>query len=570
MAELSPMMKQYVETKEKYQDSILFFRLGDFYEMFFEDAKIASEELDLVLTGKDCGREERAPMCGIPYHSSEGYISRLIEKGYKVAICEQTEDPSKAKGLVKRDVVRIITPGTVIENDMLDEGRNSYLAAIVLNPDDIGLCFTDASTGESYATSVKGDGTQYRTVNELARFNPKEVLVSSNIERYKDIKEYLDNSFEGTVTVREKGSFDIAKTGPLLLKHFKAVSSENYGIESGSSAEAACGAIIEYLYETGVSGNIAVNKVSYYTENQFMRLDITAIRNLEICETMRSKAKKGSLLWVIDKTKTAMGKRLVRGWIEKPLLSINDINYRQNAVEELCSDTILRCEATEYLSGVRDVERLITKTLYGSVKANELLQISQTASRFPLIKKLLETAKCKMLRSIYEDIDPLEDIASLIDNSINPNAPSALKEGGLIKDGYNEEVDELRSIMKNGTGYITAMEATEKERTGIKNLRIKYNKVFGYYIEVTNSFLERVPEDYIRKQTLKNCERFITPELKQFESKVLSAKDRLTQLEYEIFCDIRNKTAEAIERFQITAAAVARLDVLCSFAAVAV
>ena len=570
MAELSPMMKQYVETKAQHEDSILFFRLGDFYEMFFEDAKIASEELDLVLTGKDCGQEERAPMCGIPYHSCEGYIARLIEKGYKVAICEQTEDPAKAKGIVKREVVRIITPGTVIENDMLDEGRNSYLAAVSLNTDNIGLCFTDASTGESHVTSVIGDDVENRIINELSRFNPREILISSDLARYKKLEEFVRNAFEGTLTVRESSSFDISHTRPLLLKHFKAVSSENFGIESGSSAEAACGAAIEYLYETGVSGNIAVNKVNYYTEEQFMRFDITALRNLEICETMRSKSKKGSLLWVIDKTKTAMGKRLVRGWAEKPLLSINEINSRQNAVEELLGDTILRCEAIEYLSGIRDVERLITKTLYGSAKAQDLKQISATTRRFPLIKELLKAAECKMLKSIYSDIDPLNDITELIDSSIDEKAPSALKEGGLIRDGYNSEVDELRSIMNNGTGYISEMEISERERTGIKNLRIKYNKVFGYYIEVTNSLLDKVPENYIRKQTLTNCERFITPELKAFEGKVLSAKDRLVQLEYELFCEIRSKTADAIERFQTTAAAVAKLDVLCSFAKVAV
>lgn len=568
MTELSPMMRQYMEIKSQHQDSILFFRLGDFYEMFYEDAKVASEELDLVLTGKDCGKEERAPMCGIPYHSCEGYIARLVEKGYKVAICEQTEDPAKAKGIVKRDVVRIITPGTVIEDTMLEEGKNSYLSAVALKKGAAGVCFTDASTGESHVTSVDGDEYIARVIDELSRFNPKEILISEEYKNYAELCEFFKNRYTGIVTVKPEEYFDAEKSEPLLLKHFKAVSTENIGFEKGSPCASALGAVLQYLYETGITGDISVNKVDVYTESQFMRLDMTAVRNLEITETMRSKSKKGSLLWVLDRTKTAMGKRLIRSWAEKPLLNIAEINLRQNAVDELFSNTILRGEATEYLSGIRDIERLLTKIVYGTASARDLISVSATAHKFPLIKDLLKAADCRMLKQIYNDIDPLDDIAELIDRAIVDEPPVTVREGGLIKPGYNSEVDSLRSDMNNGSDFIAEIENRERERTGIKNLRVRYNKVFGYYIEVTNSFLDRVPEDYIRKQTLTNCERFITPELKQLETRVLTAKDRVIQLEYELFDDVRKKTSEQLVRFQTTAAAIARLDVLCSFAAV--
>lgn len=568
MTELSPMMRQYMEIKSQHQDSILFFRLGDFYEMFYEDAKVASEELDLVLTGKDCGKKERAPMCGIPYHSCEGYIARLVEKGYKVAICEQTEDPAKAKGIVKRDVVRIITPGTVIEDTMLEEGKNSYLSAVALKKASAGVCFTDASTGESHVTTVDGDGYIARVIDELSRFSPKEVLISEEYKNYAELCTFFKNRYTGTVTVKPGEYFDAKENEPLLLNHFKTVSTENIGFESGSPCASALGAVLNYLYETGITGEISVNKVDVYTETQFMRLDMTAVRNLEITETMRSKSKKGSLLWVLDRTKTAMGKRLIRSWAEKPLMNIAEINLRQNAVDELFSNTILRGESTEYLSGIRDIERLLTKIVYGTASARDLISVSATAHKFPLIKDLLKTAKCRMLSQICKDIDPLDDIAELIDRAIVDEPPITVREGGLIKSGYNSEVDALRSDMNNGSDFIAEIENRERERTGIKNLRVRYNKVFGYYIEVTNSFLDRVPEDYIRKQTLTNCERFITPELKQLETRVLSAKDRVIQLEYELFDDVRKKTSEQLVRFQTTAAAIARLDVLCSFAAV--
>lgn len=567
MAELSPMMKQYVEIKSQNEDSILFFRVGDFYEMFYDDAKTASEELDLVLTGKDCGQDERAPMCGVPYHSCEAYIARLVEKGYKVAICEQTENPATAKGLVKRDIIRVVTPGTVIEDAMLDEGRNNYLAALSACKEGVGLCFTDISTGECHVTCLENDGAQQRVIDELTRFSPSELLLSESLKtEFTSLFEYIAESFSAMVTVRPNESFLADRTKPLALKHFKSEELEALNEPMLS----ALGALIDYLYETGKSGNIAVNKIDVYSGSQYMRLDMTAIRNLELTETMRSKSKKGSLLWVLDRTKTAMGKRLMRGWLEKPLISITGINLRQNAVEELCSDTVLRGEIAEYLSGIRDVERLMSRVVYGTASARDLIAVSATAHRFPMLKNLISSVNCKMLKEIYSDIDTLEDIAELIDSSIEENPPFSVREGGLIKKGYSAEVDALRGDMNSGTTFLSDIEARERERTGIKNLRVRFNKVFGYYIEVTNSFLDKVPEDYIRKQTLTNCERFITEELKEIEKRVLTAKDRIVQLEYEIFDGIRKKTAAELVRFQKTAAAIARLDVLCSFAEVSV
>lgn len=570
MAELSPMMRQYMNIKEQNKDCILFFRLGDFYEMFFDDAKLASEELDLTLTGKDCGLSERAPMCGVPYHSCEGYIARLVEKGYKVAICEQTEDSATAKGLVDRDVIRIITPGTVVEDSMLDESKNNYLASIFVFENTAGVCFADVSTGECHATEIAGDNLYERIFAEIARFNPSEILLNKTLKDLSPLTELFKDKYEGLLTVREDVCFDTALSKNLICEHFKVLSTEDIGIADKSPLCNSAGAVIDYLRETGKSDIATVNGIDIYTEAQFMRLDSTAARNLELYETMRSKAKKGTLLWVVDKTKTAMGKRLMRSIIQKPLLSVAEISARQNAVEELASDTLLRCEAAEYMSGVRDIERIITKTVYGTANARDLLSLASTAHRFPYIKELLQSAKCKILKSVEEDIDNLCDIADLIDSAIDENAPAVVREGKLIKKGYSSEVDTLRHDMTNGTDYLTEIETREREKTGIKNLRVRYNKVFGYYIEVTNSFLDKVPETYIRKQTLVNCERFITEELKELETRVLSAKDRVVSLEYEIFSEIRNRCAEASDRFRTTANAIARLDVFCSLATVAV
>ena len=571
MAELSPMMRQYFDIKEENKDSILFFRVGDFYEMFFDDAKVASEQLDLVLTGKDCGLEERAPMCGVPYHSCEAYIARLIEKGFKVAVCEQTENPAQAKGIVKRDIVRVITPGTVIEDTMLEEGVNNYLAAVAIADNGAALCFTDASTGECYATAISSEHTQQRIIEELSRFKPREVLITEkSLKKCKELKKFIDTLFSGSITIREESSFIPLVTENLIISHFDVVSTENLGIAAGSPLAAAVGAVLEYLYETGVTGDISVNKVQIYDDEQYMRLDITAIRNLELTETMRSKSKKGSLLWVLDKTKTAMGKRLIRSWLIKPLMDIAGITLRQNAVDELFSDTILRGEVNEYLSGMRDIERIITKVVYGTASARDLISIAYTSINFPTIKLLLSNVSSNLLKEIYNDIDPLDDIRELIFSAIENDPPATVREGGIIKKGYNAELDTLRGDLNDSTDILNEIEVRERERTGIKNLKVRYNKIFGYYIEVTNSFLDKVPEDYVRKQTLTNAERFITEELKNIEQRLLSAKDRSVQLEYELFDEIRKRTADALVRFQKTAAAIARLDVLCSLASVSV
>ncbi len=569
MAVLSPMMQQYMEIKEQNKDSILFFRLGDFYEMFFDDAKTVSEELELVLTGKDCGMEERAPMCGIPYHSCESYIARLVAMGHKIAICEQTEDPAKAKGLVKRDVIRVITPGTVIEDGMLDENKNNYLCAVSFSERGTGICFTDVSTGESHVTEISEDDTDKKVADELLRFSPSEILVN-DLKSHPSLSKFLEESFTGLITERKKESFDSIKANENICKAFSVISPENLGIKADSPCASALGAVIDYIFENGKNGKTALKSVEVYTGSMFMRLDMTAIRNLELIETMRSASKKGSLLWVLDKTKTAMGKRLIRSWLIKPLLSVSEISLRQNAVEELASDTVKRLEAIEYMSGIRDVERIITKALYGTASPKDLINLSVTAHRFPLIKNLLKTSKSKMLNGIYEAIDECSDIVSLIDSAINPEANTLVKEGGIIKDGYNAEIDALRRDMNGGSELLSDIELREKERTGIKTLRVRYNKVFGYYIEVTNSFLDKVPDDYIRKQTLTNAERYITEELKALETRVLSAKDRVVALEYEVFDLIRKQVADAAARFQDTASAIAKLDVLASFADVAV
>lgn len=569
MADLSPMMRQYMEIKSRHEDSILFFRLGDFYEMFFEDAKIASEELDLVLTGKDCGLKERAPMCGVPYHSCDGYIARLIERGYKVAICEQVEDPASAKGIVKRDVVKIITPGTVLEDTMLDEGKNNYVCAAVLRDKVYGVCFADASTGELRVTEIAGDNAEKRLINEIGSFTPREILLEEN-NVIDAAAEFVSERLGGSVTLREKESFDLKYTQDRVLKHFDVINIGKLGVPDLSAAAVALAAVIEYLYETGMSHTLAVNKVDYYTEKQFMNIDLTTVRNLEIVETMRLKSKRGSLLWVLDKTKTAMGKRLLRSWIEKPLMDINIINSRQNSVEELVNNARVRGELINSLSSVKDIERIITKTVYGTANGRDLRKLCSTLEVLPTIKQLLGDTKSRMLCSINNEIDLLNDIRTVIDEGIATDPPMSVKEGDIIRDGYNTEVDELRRAVKSGATFVVDIEAAEREKTGIKNLRVRFNKVFGYYIEVTNSFLDKVPEHYIRKQTLTNCERFITEELKKIESYVLGAKEHVTALEYEIFCDIRRKTAEQVLRFQTTAAALARLDVLCSFASTAV
>ncbi|MBO5852569.1 MAG: DNA mismatch repair protein MutS [Clostridia bacterium] len=570
MAELSPMMRQYMEIKSRNTDSIVFFRLGDFYEMFFDDAKLASEELDLTLTGRDCGQEERAPMCGVPFHSCEGYIARLVEKGYKVAICEQIEDPATAKGIVKRDVVRIITPGTVIEDSMLKEDRNNYLASIFFAKEATAICFADASTGKAFVTEISGNGMQQKVINQLARFAPAEIITTKELEINPQIVEFLENMSSCMLTIREKSAFDLTESEELIKNHFGVVSPENLGIKSYSPAVAALGCALSYIYETGGNKSISIGEVEYYSISEYMNLDYTAVRNLELCETMRSKSKKGSLLWVLDKTKTAMGKRMLRSWVEQPLLDLFAIEERLNAVSELVGDTILRGELMEYLSGIRDLERLLTRIVYKTANAKDLNTVAATCAKLPFIKQTLALANSKQLTKIYNNLDTLEDICALIESAIDDNPPAIIREGGMFKKGFNAELDELIYIIENGADVVRDIETREKERTGIKNLRIRFNKVFGYYIEVTNSYKDLVPEDYMRRQTLANCERYITNELKDLESKIVGAKDRREQLEYEMFEEMLKTISSQLIRFQQTAEAIAVLDSLCSLAETAV
>ena len=562
------MMQQYLAIKEKHKDKVLFFRLGDFYEMFYDDAKLASRELELTLTGKDCGLGERAPMCGIPYHSCEGYIARLVDKGYKVAICEQTEDPAKAKGLVKRDIVRIVTPGTVIEGSMLDESKNNYLAGVCVHGRRAGVCFADVSTGEVRVTQIDSDDLAVRLCNELGRFMPSEVILNGEAAALSDVAEFLRGRVHCMVNVREEESFD-PDPAP-VLRQFRRESLEEAGLDGRTEAVQALNACLFYLRETQITGLERIDSLYYYSEEQYMRLDVATRRNLELCETIRGREKRGTLLAVLDRTCTAMGKRLIRATLEQPLLSPAEIVRRHNAVEELVGDTLLRDGVAESLDGIYDLERLMTRIVYGSANARELRSLAQTVERLPAIREKLAGVRSQMLRDIYDGIDPLADILELISRSIVDDPPVSVREGGMIRPGYNDQVDELRDIMQGGKGVIAKIEADEKEKTGIKNLKIGYNRVFGYYIEVSKSNLGQVPENYIRKQTLVGGERFITQELKELESRVLGAQERIVALEYELFDDVRRQVAEQLHRIQRTAGAIARLDVLASFARTAV
>ena len=569
MAELSPMMKQYFEIKKDNPDSILFFRLGDFYEMFFDDAKIASEELDLVLTGRDCGQEERAPMCGVPHHSCESYIARLIAKGYRVAICEQTEDPAKAKGLVRREVTSVITPGTAIEDSMLDESRNNYLCSVAYSEGGSGVCFVDASTGLLHLTELKGDGVDQRIIGEIGRFNPTE-LIGNEIESHPELKGFIDSRTRCRVTDRPKESFGAEASKHIILNHFGALSLDSLNLLEGSPAVMALGAALNYLYETRKTGLDAISTIDYYTDKEYMRLDISAMRNLELCETIRGGDKRGSLLWVIDKTKTALGKRKLRGMVEQPLLKINEINMRLNAVEEITVSAIKRGEIRENLGGIKDLERLMSRVIYGTAGARDLNTIAASINFMPEIKNQLENCESRLLKKIYSEIDLLTDVADRIHNTISDEPAATVREGNIIREGFSAEVDELREIFIGGKDFISKIEATERENTGIKTLKVRYNKVFGYYIEVPNSFKGQVPDTYIRKQTLTNCERYITDELKDLESRVLGARERVNQLEYEIFDELRQFVADNRARILDTADAVARLDAIASLAEVAV
>ncbi|MBR3768385.1 MAG: DNA mismatch repair protein MutS [Clostridia bacterium] len=568
MAEFTPMMQQYFKIKEQHKDAILFYRLGDFYEMFFDDAKTASRELELVLTGRDCGQEERAPMCGVPFHAAETYIARLVSKGYKVAVCEQTEDPAAAKGIVTRDVIRIVTPGTVTESIMLDESKNNYLACVYLTDEAAGLSFCDVSTGELYVSRLSGNGVSEKIIDELARFSPAELIANEAVASDKTVRTYVSRKTDILVSVKNESAFDITKATDIVENHFNKKLNE-LPVADMPEAVRALGGILSYLFDTQKNSLANITEIKIYNDEKYLSLGAVTRRNLELTETERRREKRGSLLWVLDKTKTAMGKRMLRSWVEQPLINVSGINYRLNAVEELYNLNQLRAEIVDILVGINDLERITTRIVYGSANAKELRSLEQTAAVLPVIKALLKKTSCRMLQDIYSELDTLADIRELIDRAIVNEPPFSVREGGMIKDGYHSELDELRGILNGGKDYLARIEQSEQEKTGIKKLKIGYNRVFGYYIEVLNSFKELVPEHYIRKQTLTNCERYITPELKELESKVLGAQERITKLEYELFCHIREKVADNQFRLRNTARAIATLDALCSLAAVA-
>ncbi|MEE0842792.1 MAG: DNA mismatch repair protein MutS [Ruminococcus sp.] len=566
MAELSPMMKQYFEIKEKNKDCILFYRLGDFYEMFYDDAILASRELELTLTGRDCGQEERAPMCGVPFHSCEGYIAKLVSKGYKVAICEQTEDPKAAKGLVKRDIIRVITPGTVMEQSMLDESRNNYICSMYSSDKKIGICFCDISTGELYATDISGRDYYRILTNQLASYSPREILFGGDIINLKQLPEFIKSKLSAGVEMLDDDKFELSLCRETVEQQFP---DEMHLISDKPVVISSVGALINYLRETQMSGLERINHLEIYNEAQYMRLDYNTQRNLELTQTMLSKTKRGSLLWVIDKTKTAMGKRLIRSWLDHPLMNISKINNRQSAVEELVNDTVLRLELTATLSGIYDIERIMTKIVYGSANARDLRSLCSAITDLPQISDLISGCQSSYMRMIYKDLDLLEDIHSLIDSAIVDDPPFSVREGGIIREGYNEELDIVNSDMNNSKDILSQIEAQEREKTGIPKLKIGYNRVYGYFLEVTNFYKNLVPDTYIRKQTLTGSERYITPDLKDLESRILGAKDRAIAMEYTLFETIRTTVSDNLERIQNTAKALATLDALTSLANVA-
>lgn len=560
------MMKQYFKIKEQNKDSILFFRLGDFYEMFYDDAKIASKELELTLTGRDCGQAERAPMCGVPFHSCEGYIARLVAKGYKVAICEQTEDPATAKGLVKRDIIRVITPGTVMESSMLDEGRNNYICCMFSENKKIGLCFCDISTGELYATEISGSDSVNSLTSQLASYNPREILIGGDIVKIKSLPAFIKSKLSAGVEMLRDESFDNKLCTDTVNMQF---GEEMQCISDSQVLISAIGALINYLKETQKNGLERINKIELYSDKQYMNLDYNTQRNLELTATMLNKEKRGSLLWVLDKTKTAMGKRLIRSWLEHPLLNVSAINNRQSAVEELVNNNMLRLDIMDALSGIFDIERLMTRIVYGSANGRELRSLAAALQKLPQLSELVADCSAKYLKKVYKEIDLLEDIYNLIDSAIVEEPPFSVREGGMIKKGYNPDLDILLTDMNDSKGILARIEAEQREKTGIPKLRVGYNKVFGYYIEVTNSYKDLVPETYIRKQTLTNCERYITQDLKDIEGRILGAKDRSVAMEYTLFDEVRKTVANSLERIQKTAKAIAVLDVLVSLANVA-
>lgn len=563
---LSPMMQEYVKKKEQYKDCILFYRLGDFYEMFFQDALTVTKELELTLTGKDCGLEERAPMCGVPFHAAETYVNRLIEKGYKVAICEQVEDPKKARGLVKREVIRVVTPGTTLDAASLDESRNNYLMSVVATEGRFGCAIADITTGDCFLTEV--DKPQ-KLLDEINKFVPAEIICNDAFFMSGVDTDDLKNRLGICVFPLDAWYFDDGLCKRTLMEHFHVNALEGLGIQDYDSGVIASGALFLYLQETQKSALSHMAGIRPYAAEKYMLIDSSSRRNLELVETLREKNKRGSLLWVLDKTKTAMGARTLRSYVEQPLIDAEEINERLEALEELNQSPMLRDEIREYLNPIYDLERLISRISYQSANPRDLIAFSSSLEMLPYIRQIIKDFKSPLLTKICEDMDPLEDIAELIRSAIVEEPPLAQKDGGIIREGYNSDVDKFRRSRTDGKKWLTELEAREKERTGIKNLKIKYNRVFGYSLEVTNSFKNLVPENYIRKQTLTNAERYITQELKDLEDLILGAEDKLYALEYELFCEVRDKVGAEVVRIQKTAKAVAALDVFASLALVA-
>ena len=570
MAEFSPMMQHYLETKKQYKDCVLFYRLGDFYEMFFEDAEIVSRELELTLTGKDCGQEKRAPMSGIPYHAVDSYIAKLIEKGYKVAICEQVEDPKQAKGIVKREVIRVVTPGTVIESNLLEEKKNNYIMAIYKSGLYFGISVCDISTGEFLATQIVEHNNFARLLDEISRYSPAEIIVSDMMFNSKTEIEKIKERFETYISKESEESFD--GEYELLSGMYNIIDDKNEKIKNLSDKKLAIyaiNALLKYLEDTQKTSLDHINTIKIYNTTRYMALDINARRNLEITEKMRDKSKKGTLLWVLDKTSTSMGGRLLRRWLNDPLIDRKEINDRLDAVEELKDSIILRGDVVEALKKVYDIERLAGKISYGNANGRDMISLKNSVKQLPEIKKVLSTTGAGLLKEIYENIDTLNDIYEIIEKSIVDEPPIGVKDGGIIKIGYDPEIDKLKLATTEGKKWILELEAKEREQTGIKGLKVGFNKVFGYFIEVTKSNLSMVPDRYVRKQTLTNCERYITEELKNLENQILGAEERVVTLEYNAFCEIRSSIEKQIQRIQKTATLVSTLDVLVSFATVA-
>lgn len=553
---ITPMMKQYFEIKSQYQDAVLFFRLGDFYEMFYDDAKLVSKELELTLTGRDCGDGERAPMCGVPYHSADPYIGKLVSRGFKVVICEQMEEPSPGKSIVRRDIVRIVTPGTVIDGSLLNETQNNYLCAVFIEPGNgIGISFADISTAEIYASSFTGENSIPRLLNELGIYKPSEIIMNCSVDEYPQLKEKLDM----VINDNQNHRFIYDNVKDSVKKQFARDIDDKLIVCS-------LGALIGYTGETQKIDISYMRNLKIYTDSQFLEIDMNTRRNLELCETMRNKEKRGSLLWVLDKTKTSMGARLLRKWIEQPLVNVNSINRRQSAIAELVGNFMMRSELVDLLKNVNDLERIMTKIVYGSANGRDLRAVAATISVIPQVKSILDGCENAELTEIFTNLDDLTDIKQLIEDSIIENPPFSVREGGFIKPGFDKQLDEYKAIMTDNKGCIERIENAERDKTGIRNLKVGYNRIFGYYIEVTKSYNSLVPDTYIRKQTLANCERYITPELKEIEITLLGASDKSIALEYDLFTRIREKIAENVNRIQESAALLALLDVYVSLA----